>query len=285
MIKITEDGSQDKIVFGDGGDIDYEFSGTGAFKFTTDNTDHAIQQHDGNEVARIHDGGATNADNDMTSIGHGFGFKRPMMNVTADSADVTVTLDDSDSGAIIQCDADTNNITFVLPVINAAAKAGLTYTFVTTTAVHGSKTITIRTGGGAADDADKFLLYGFNGATSITDVAGDVLKIPSSAAIGTVVRVTCLTSGESNAAELWLAEVFGASAVTNTANQSSAALLSPEVKHVTLTTVPIAALLGIFKTSPATSVIEVAPLNPYNKNLSASSAAPPPVLIVIVLLP
>ena len=218
MIKITEDGSQDKIVFGDGGDIDYEFSGTGAFKFTTDNTDHAIQQHDGNEVARIHDGGATNADNDMTSIGHGFGFKRPIMNVTADSADVTVTLDDSDSGAIIQCDADTNNITFVLPAINAAAKAGLTYTFVTTTAVHGSKTITIRTGGGAADDADKFLLYGFNGATSITDVAGDTLKIPSSAAIGTVVRITCLTSGESNAAELWLAEVFGASAVTNTAS-------------------------------------------------------------------
>ena len=218
MIKITEDGTQDKIVFGDGGDVDYEFTGTGQLKFTTDATDHAIQQHDGLEVARIHDGGATNADNDMTSIGHGFGFKHPMMNVTADSADVTVTLDDSDSGAIIQCDADTNNITFVLPAITSAGKAGLTFTFVTTTAVHSSKTITIRSGGGAADDADKFLLYGFNGATSITDVAGDTLKIPSDSAIGTVVKITCLTSGESNAAELWLAEAFGASAVTNTAS-------------------------------------------------------------------
>ena len=218
MIKITEDGSQDKIVFGDGGDIDYEFSGTGAFKFTTNNEDHAIQQHDGNEVARIHDGGADQADSDMTSVGYGFGFKSPIMNVTADSADVTVSLDNTDSGAIIQCDADTNNITFVLPAIDAANKAGLTYTFVTTTAVNASKSISIRTAGGSSDDADKFLLYGFNGATSITDVAGDVLKFPGNAAIGTVVRVTCLTAGESNAAELWLAEVFGASAVTNTAS-------------------------------------------------------------------
>ncbi len=218
MIKITEDDSQDKIVFGDGGDIDYEFSGTGEFKFTTDNTDHAITQHDGNEVARIHDGGATQSDNDMTSVGYGFGFKSPVMSVTADSGDVTVSLSADDSGAIIQCDADTNNITFVLPTIDAANKAGLTYTFVNTTAVNGSKTIKIRTGGGAADDADKFLLYGFNGATSITDVAGDILTIPNSAAIGTVVRITCLTSGASNAAELWLAEVFGASAVTNTAS-------------------------------------------------------------------
>ena len=218
MIKITEDGSQDKIVFGDGGDIDYEFSGTGEFKFTTDNTDHAITQHDGNEVARIHDGGATQSDNDMTSVGYGFGFKSPVMSVTADSGDATISLSADDSGAIIQCDADTNNITFVLPTIDAANKAGLTYTFVNTTAVNGSKTIKIRTGGGAADDADKFLLYGFNGATSITDVAGDILTIPNSAAIGTVVRITCLTSGASNAAELWLAEVFGASAVTNTAS-------------------------------------------------------------------
>ena len=60
-----------------------------------------------------------------------------------------------------------------------------------------------------------FLMYGFNGATSITDVAGDTLTIPNSAAIGTVVRITCLASGASNAAEIWLAEVFGASAVTN----------------------------------------------------------------------
>ena len=76
-----------------------------------------------------------------------------------------------------------------------------------------------------------------------------------------------------------------AEAPNTSANQSSAALLAPEVKHVILTTVPIAALLGIVKISPATSVIDVAPLNPYSRNLSASSAAPPPVLIFIVLLP
>jgi hypothetical protein len=218
MIKITEDGSQDKIVFGDGGDVDYEFSGTGQFKFTTDNTDHSIQQHDGNEVARIHDGGATQSDTDMTSVGYGFGFKHPVLAVTADSGDATITLSADDSGTIIQCDADTNNITFNLPAIDAANKAGLTYTFVNTTAVNGSKTVTVKTSNAGGDDADKFLMYGFNGATSISDVSGDVLTIPNSAAIGTVVRITCLASGGSNAAEIWLAEVFGASAVTNTAS-------------------------------------------------------------------
>ena len=52
--------------------------------------------------------------------------------------------------------------------------------------------------------------------TNLLDLAGDTLTIPSNAAIGTTVRITCLTSGASNAAELWLAEVLGTEAtVTN----------------------------------------------------------------------
>ena len=117
------------------------------------------------------------------------------------------------SGSIIHCDADTNNIVFNLPAIDASNKAGIHYTFVNTTAVNGSKTVKINTNG--TDGNDKFLMYGFDGATSITDVAGDTLTIPNSATIGTVVRITCLASGASNTAEIWLAEVFGASAVTN----------------------------------------------------------------------
>jgi len=165
-------------------------------------------------VAKIHDGGTSQQDSDITAVGYGFGFKHPILNVTADSGDKTVTLAAGQSGSIIHCDADTNNIIFNLPAINAANKAGIHYTFVNTTAVNGSKTVKINTNG--TDGNDKFLMYGFNGATSITDVAGDTLTIPNSASIGTVVRVTCLGSGGDNANEIWLAEVFGASAVTNT---------------------------------------------------------------------
>ena len=175
--------------------------------------DLTIEQYDGSEVAKIHDGGTAQQDSDITAVGYGFGFKHPILNVTADGGDKTVTLSAGQSGAIIHCDADTNNIVFNLPAIDAANKAGIHYTFVNTTAVNGSKTVTVNTNG--TDGNDKFLMYGFNGATSITDVAGDTLTIPNSAAIGTVVRITCLASGASNAAEIWLAEVFGASAVTN----------------------------------------------------------------------
>ena len=175
--------------------------------------DLTIEQFDGSEVAKIHDGGAAQSDADITAVGYGFGFKHPVLQVTADGGDKTVTLEAGQSGTIIHCDADTNNIIFNLPSIDASNKAGIHYTFVNTTAVNGSKTVKINTNG--TDGNDKFLMYGFNGATPITDVAGDTLTIPNSAAIGTVVRITCLASGASNTAEIWLAEVFGASAVTN----------------------------------------------------------------------
>jgi hypothetical protein len=178
-----------------------------------DSQDIRFRQFDGNDCARIHDGGTTQSDTDLSAIGYGFGFKMPIMLASADGGDKTVTLDAAQSGSIIQCDADTNNVIFNLPVIDAANKAGITYTFVNTTAVDSGHTVVINTSG--TDGNDKFLMYGFNGATSITDVAGDTLTIPNSAAIGTVVRITCLASGASNAAEIWLAEVFGASAVTN----------------------------------------------------------------------
>ena len=178
----------------------------------SNNQDLTISQFDGSEVARVHDGSATRPTG-MTGIGYGFGFKMPVLSVDANSSDTTVTLTAAESGSIIQCDADTNNVIFNLPVIDAANKAGLTYTFVNTTAVDSGHEVIINTSG--TDGNDKFLMYGFNGATSIRTVTGDTLKIPNSAAIGTVVRITCLASGASNAAEIWLAEVFGESAVTN----------------------------------------------------------------------
>ena len=210
MIKITEDGSQDKIVFGDGGDVDYEFSGTGEIKFTTDATDHPFTQHDGTEVARIFDGGALFTDTELSSSAHGFGFKKPIM-TTGGAEDVTVTLDKTRSGGIIQIDADTANVVIILPT-TVAADAGIHFTFVTSTAVNGGKTVKIRTAGGAADDADKILMYGFAGASSITDVAGDTLTMPNSTTAGSVIEMTCLVGG---AAEIWLAKVFSPETITN----------------------------------------------------------------------
>jgi hypothetical protein len=198
----------------DGTTISDNVSITGNLKFTTDNTDNIIQQHDGNEVARIHDGGATNADTDMTSVGFGFGYKIPIMAVTADGGDKTVTLDATDSGTIIQCDADTNNIIFNLPVIDAANKAGIHFTFVVTTVVNGSKTIKINTNG--TDGNDKFLLYNIQDSDQVSvDLTGDTLTIPGNTDIGTTIRLTCLSSGASNARELWLAEAFGVASISN----------------------------------------------------------------------
>ena len=212
-VTAIEPGADNSVTLGS---ATYTFSNvyTQGISSGQDSQDIRFRQFDGNDCARVFDGGATLSDTDMTAVGYGFGYKKPVLSVTADSGDKTVDLTANESGAIIQCDADTNNIVFNLPVIDSANKAGITYTFVCTKAVNASKTITINTSG--TDGNDKFFMYGFNGATSITDTVGDTLTIPNSASLGTVVRVTCLGSGDSNAAEVWLAEVFGASAVTNT---------------------------------------------------------------------
>ena len=187
----------------------------GSITSGVDSADLVVKQYDATEVARIHDGGTTQSDTDMTAVAPGFGFKIPVMAVTADSGDVTVTLTAAESGSIIQCDADTNNIVFNLPVIDSAAKAGLTYTFVATTVVNASKSIKVNTAG--TDGNDKFLMIGITASdTNLIDLTGDTITIPGNATIGTTVRITCLTSGASNAAELWLAEVLGTEAtVTN----------------------------------------------------------------------
>ena len=83
------------------------------------------------------------------------------------------------------------------------------------TAVAANKTVTIRTGAGAADNDDKIFMYGFVGATSTTDVAGDVITMPNSTTAGSVIEMTCLQGGD---AEFWLAKVFSPQTITNTAS-------------------------------------------------------------------
>ena len=176
-------------------------------------TDLLFKNDEGDEVARINAGDSSPGAS-ASNVGEGFGFKIPVIKLDASGGAVLSTLSAAQSGYIVQCDASANSIGITLPVIDAASKAGLTYTFVTVAANAGGTAITIRTNG--TDGNDKFLMYHQKGNDdTVVDIAGDTLTIPNSAAIGTVIKLTCLTSGSGNAAELWLAEVFGAAAVTN----------------------------------------------------------------------
>ena len=188
----------------------------GSFLAPTDSSDVTFSGFGNNECARLHDGGTTQSDTDMSAVGHGLGFKKPIISGSADSADKTVTLSAAQSGAIIQCDADTNNIIFNLPQLDSADKAGIFYTFVVTTAVHATKTITINTYG--TDGNDKICMYRSqsNVWTQKPDTAGHTITIPSASPIGTVVEITAMSSGASNAAEVWFARAYSPSTVTNT---------------------------------------------------------------------
>ena len=188
----------------------------GSFLAPTDSSDVIISAFGNNECARVHDGGTTQSDTDMSAVSHGFGFKKPVISVSADSADTTVTLSAAQSGAIIQCDADTNNITFTLPQLDSADKAGIFYTFVVTTAVHASKTIKINTYGTDGNDTIHLYRTQSDEWTQKPDVSGDTITIPSGSPIGTVAEVVAMSSGASNAAEVWFVRAYSPKTITNT---------------------------------------------------------------------
>ena len=171
----------------------------------------SIKSEDGSFAARAWDDEDTHTDTDLTSAGAGLAVKMPVFNATADAGDLAVTLDKEESGSIIACDADTNNIVFTLPLCNLVSDVGTNYTFVCNTAVNASKTIIVKTNGAGSDNNDTFLMYAFQGATSATDVDGDTLTIPNSATIGTTVEVVCVKGG---AAEHWLAKVYSPETIT-----------------------------------------------------------------------
>ena len=170
-----------------------------------------IQSDNAAYVAKVWDKTEVHTDTDLTGIGQGFGYSSPVFTATADAGDLAVTLTEEESGSVILCDADTNNITFTLPTAALATAAGMHFTFVTSTAVNASKTIVIKTDSAATNNDDNFLMYAFQGATSATDVDGDTLTIPNSAAAGTVVELTCILGGS---AELWLAKVYSPATIT-----------------------------------------------------------------------
>ena len=174
-------------------------------EFTGDNTDHTISKHDGTEVARIHDGGSTQPTN-MTAVGPGFGFKHPVMNVTASGGNVAVTLTAAQSGSIILCDAAANKVEFALPVIDSPAKVGIFYIMVAKTTIASGKWIQALCSTKGDDSDDKFLMHGFDDATSISDITGDTVRMVAGSTLGGYMKITCISDGASSAAEIWAVE-------------------------------------------------------------------------------
>ena len=159
-------------------------------KHATDAYDLAFQQADGNEVARIHDGG-TAATIETTALDltagaagkGGFGFKKPVYNVTAGADDADVVLAMNHSGSIIMITGSAYDMDIKLPAI-AAGDEGFHITFVITTAFSSGNDLEIMANGIGTDTNDTIYLYGSDAGTSGADVAGAVsythLTLPTS---------------------------------------------------------------------------------------------------------
>ena len=175
----------------------------------TDVFDMTLKQFDGDEVARIHDGaraatletGALDLTAGAAGKG-GFGFKKPVYNITPGTDDQIAVLTMAHSGAIIMVTGAAYDLDVTLPAI-VAGDEGWHITFVITTAFSGGNNMEIKTNG---DSGDTIYLYGTDAGTSGADVAGgDVIRTQADPVAGTMIRLTCMKGGT---AEQWLAEAF-----------------------------------------------------------------------------
>ena len=187
-----------------------------------DGADVTLNQFDGTEVARIHDG----ATNSVTSSGTGgstlagtagkggFGFRRPFYGVTAAVDDESITLTTAHSGAIIGVTGAAYDLDIILPAI-AAGEEGWHVDIAVTTAFSGTNNLEVKTNG---DSGDQFFMFMNTAGTTAVDVdGGDVITFTNDVPAGTLLRLTCIKGG---AAEQWIAEVMqpsGSAAATGTA--------------------------------------------------------------------
>ena len=92
-----------------------------------DAVDSVINQFDGTEVARVHDGAVVpTAAGTSTSLaaGTGFGNRRRILTLGSGNDDNTLTLTAADSGSIIYV-TPTNAVTLILPLIGTETGYGL----------------------------------------------------------------------------------------------------------------------------------------------------------------
>ena len=184
-----------------------------------DGADVTLNQYDGTEVARIHDG-ATNLETgtlDLTAAAAGkggFGFKKPVYNLTAGTDDQACALTAAHSGSIIMVTGSAYDLDITLPAI-AAGEEGWHVEVAITTAFSGTNNLEIKTNG---DSGDTIFMYMNTAGTSGVDVdAHDVIRTTNDAPAGTLIRLVCVKGG---AAEQWIAEVLqpsGSAATTEAA--------------------------------------------------------------------
>ena len=189
-------------------DIKVGLSGQdGNIQSLTDVYDMTLKQYDGDEVARIHDGATAatieTGTKDLTAGAAGkggFGFRRPVYNLTPASDDQACALALKHSGSIIMITGAAYDMDITLPAI-AAGEEGWHVTIVVTTAFSSAKNLEVKTNG---DSGDTIHLYGAAASTSGSDVAGgDVVRTQAAPVAGTKLEFTCLKGG---AAEQWICE-------------------------------------------------------------------------------
>ena len=194
-------------------------SADGSIITMADGYDTIFKQVDGHEVARIHDG-ATNLETgtlDLTAAAAGkggFGFKKPVYNLTAGTDDQACALTAAHSGSIIMVTGSAYDLDITLPAI-AAGEEGWHIEIAITTAFSGTNNLEIKTNG---DSGDTIFMYMNTAGTSGVDVdAHDVIRTTNDAPAGTLIRLVCVKGG---AAEQWIAEVLqpsGSAATTEAA--------------------------------------------------------------------
>ena len=185
---------------------------------STNDADVTLNQFNGTEVARIHDGAVnlTYAADLQTDKG-GFGYKQACYSYTADSSSNALVLTAAWSGACIMVDCSSYNGSVKLPVVATAAEVGLWYEFFFVGANSGTTTFFIETAG--ADGNDEITGYLHNpaqtsaGADITVDTSGDKLTFPINTAVGTHVIIKCMVGGS---AERWVAHSYVPTDITVT---------------------------------------------------------------------
>jgi len=184
----------------------------------SDATDIVVNQFDGTEVARIHDGAVepTQAGTSTSfSAGTGFGYRRRVLTLGSGNDDNTLTLTAADSGAIIFV-TPTNAVTLILPLVGT--ETGIWFDIIMADKIN--KAFLIKTSGqDGADNISVFnqLTAGTGTTTTTADVGAadhDVLTF-TNALEGSRIELINVAGG---AAEKWHAYVRSLDTVVATVN-------------------------------------------------------------------
>ena len=168
----------------------------------TDATDAVINQFDGTEVARVHDGAVepTQAGTSTSfSAGTGFGFRRRVLTLGSGNDDNTLTLTAADSGSIIFV-TPTNDIAIILPLVGT--ETGLWFDIIVADKI--AKDFDIKTSG--QDGADNISMRVDATDAVLVDVGGadhDILSIDNMLE-GSRIELINVQGGD---AELWHAYI------------------------------------------------------------------------------